>query len=410
MKFYFLCYNYYTYYVSSLYARYLRKKGHKCLLFLYEYEVSFVDINEGLWDEVIYIRHGKYKVPRRAKFLSFIRGGTHGYSRRYFGTYGVQELKKYIKETEKNILVVYKDNDVIFASAIEKFKLLTNYKGKVVLIEEGLALYVKSLEMSFIYRNKFLLQGLHFLLGLSFFGTGRLKQGYHPELDVIIAKEKEKLDAIQQKKVGIPQTKDLFTNQYIEMFLKEAINITDLSSENLLKFDYLYIGQPLAADNVCSYEEEILFLESIFSKIPKEKQIAIKPHPRDDIEKYCRMKNKFDNLVILEDTLLKLPVEIVYGMISGNPIVLTPYSSAYKTIHENYSSSNTYLLYKLLGKEDLNNKLSGTFNFDELLNVPTSNEEYLKLIFRESKVFEKRMRSTTNIKLEIDTLIKWLLN
>jgi hypothetical protein len=382
MYFHFLCYNYYTFYVSYLYAKNLKKKGYKCLLYLYEYEISFSDINEEFWDEIIYIQPNNYKVPIRTKLISNIKASSHGNIRRYYGYFGVQELKRSVNVTNKNILIVYKDNDAIFASAIEGFKLITKNHGEVVLIEEGMALYVKGKKRGPLYGNRILLQILRLIFGISFYGKGGLKQGYHPEINILIAKDIENLDHTQlENKLIIPQSKSLFTQQNIDLFIKEALK-NDFNSSNVaqLEFDYFYVGQPLSNDNICSIKDEILLLEKIFSNIPTHKNVVIKPHPRDDLKKYIGIKEKFKNVTVLEGKIAHLPAEIVFGMLSGRPIVLTPFSSAYKTIFENYITSNIYLLFKLLRNEMLDGMICDNIDINDRIMIPNDDEEYKKLI------------------------------
>lgn len=360
MEYNFLCYNYYTLFVSYIYSKELRIKGFKCNLIIFQFEIEFNGINESNWDKVIYVNAYEYRIPLRTKLISSIRKSNHDVNRRYYGIFGAKALTKVVKN-RKDVLVVFKDNDAIFASVIEKFKSLTKNQGKVVLIEEGLALYTASKPRKYIFSNKFILKRIRSILGISIFGIGQLKQGYHPEVDILLAKEIDYLDSIQKyNRIIIPQSKCIFSNKNNVSFVDSVFKYINISNKVkiLSKCEYLFIGQPLAIDSVCSCTEEINFLRKVFSILPSGTNILIKPHPRENTSKYKEINREFNNISILDGVLAELPAEVIYGLMENNPIVLTAYSSAYKNIQQNYQMSKIYLLYKLLNKSNLNSQLT----------------------------------------------------
>lgn len=360
MEYNFLCYNFYTLFISYIYSKELRNKGMKCNLILFQYEIQFNNINEGVWDKVIHVDDYNYKAPLRTRIISSIRKSSHINTRRYYGNFGAQALKSVIKN-KNDVLVVFKDNDAIFASVIEKFKSITKNNGKIVLIEEGLALYTASKSRKGIYGNKLILKVVRNLIGISIFGTGQLEQGYHPEIDILLAKETDHLDNIQKNnRIIIPQSKGVFSKKNVNSFINSMFTYSDVINKvnTLSKYDYLFIGQPLATDRVCSPAEELDFLRKIFFTLPSSDLILIKPHPREDPQKYHDISKLSSNITILDGLLSELPVEVIYGLLNSNPIVLTAYSSAYKNIQQNHKKVATYLLFKLLNKPGLNLKLS----------------------------------------------------
>lgn len=409
MEFNFACYNYYTLYISYVYAKILKRSNIKCNLFLYEFDIRFDGINTSFWDNVVIVNQQSCSVPFRTRLISSLRKSNHKHTRRYYGIFGIQALKKTINNNE-SVLIVFKDNDAIFATLIEGFKIITKNKGKVVLIEEGLGLYTKNSQFNRIYLNRKMLKVVYKIIGMSFFGAGRLKQGYHPDVDILLAKEPENLDAIQKENhLVIEQSRRMFTASNIQTFTH---NFRDDSlrelSNNFWDAQYFYIGQPLVIDGVCSISEETEFLSRVFSTIPNDKFIIIKPHPREESKKYEAISRSRDNILVLSGALKELPVEIIYGFVKSTPVILTPYSSAYKTIKEVNQSSEVYLLYKLLNKPKLNQKLSNIDKYKDA-KVLNSFEEIIQFSEKESVSSKHNVCISSEIFPEVEKLLEVLL-
>lgn len=181
---------------------------------------------------------------------------------------------------------------------------------KKIVIEEGIGLYrdtVKRREHFFRYFGKPLF-GMHFE-NLKRIGESTL-------ITEIQCKHAEKLSTIQSNK-NVVGLKDISYKD-----LAKRLNIDQTTAK------YWFIGQPLVEDGVITQEKYIEFITNLISIIKESgEECVIKPHPRENIQKYKAIKEM--NCAILND--ITTPIEILINT-EVEPNVFTIYSSAILTI------------------------------------------------------------------------------
>lgn len=198
-----------------------------------------------------------------------------------------------IRKIKFNSVFIYNDTDPVVQWVENKIK-----HNDVVLIEEGIG----------IYRNVVKRQRNFFkYLGKIFFGIyfeDIYRMGTSKPVTRIECTQPERLNVIQQKK-------EIFLKKELDFTtIADNIGIRRISSENW------FLGQPLVEDGVLTKSEYMNQLRRILDYTKGE--IIIKPHPRENLDKYSGM------YVVRNSTT---PIELMIDNSSPTHIY-TMYSSA----------------------------------------------------------------------------------
>lgn len=191
-------------------------------------------------------------------------------------------LQKQIKGFSKQIrnIIVFNDVDPETQWLLNRI----THVGEIILIEEGIGLYRKIHK-----KNDILFR----IFGKLFFGwefvnveqIGELKK-----IDKIICRFPDKLTEVQKRKKIELQEEKCFDR------VRENMNINYLEGQNW------FIGQPVVEDGVMSIER---FMKIIFRLSNMKKSLIVKPHPRENLEKYSRI----ENIEIIHDNTI--PIELL---------------------------------------------------------------------------------------------------
>ena len=221
------------------------------------------------------------------------------------------------KQTLKNIYI-FNDISPITQAIVHKLE----YSGKVILVEEGIGLYRNTKKRSnFVFT--------HFgklLFGNYFINTSRI--GESEFVNTILCRFPNKLTE-KQKEKNIKKMNNISFKT-----LAKNVGINQIVGKTW------FIGQPLVEDGVLS-EERYLRIIKLLSEVQK---IIIKPHPRENWEKYQKI-----NCKIIKES--EIPIEL---LICNDNItnVFTFFSSA--VISLSYLNNiQTYALYKLEAMDNI---------------------------------------------------------
>ena len=237
-------------------------------------------------------------------------------------------LMDLIDKYEINNIYAYNDADPVTQYLLHNMP----HHGEVVIIEEGIGLYRT------MHKRHEVFLGLlgQFCFGKWFENIHRI--GESSFITQINCSMPCYLSNIQKtKKINIQQPIDytLLAQQYD---IAEVPNV------------YWFVGQPLVEDGVLSEKEYIKIIEDVASFCHlKGMSIILKPHPRENLEKYSHISININHSK-------DVPIELLVD--SSNPIlVFTMYSSAVLTLSER-SNVKAFLLYKIyMPNMDLPNEL-----------------------------------------------------
>jgi hypothetical protein len=309
MKTIFICYNYLTLYKAIYNIRNIYKNDD-CVI-IYRTSVSelpqnikrhFNTIEIKINDKTLVKPLKEYIVE--GKWISLIKKT-------------IKVIKKEVNDNELVRLVVFKDNEKMESTFIEEFKKLTNGKGSVVLIEEGIGLYLKSNQPQKLGYKYKILQNI---FGLSKYFLNNYPQGYNPLVDTIVCSDVEKLNQIKGRKgLKIFNQKGIFTFDNTEFFLVNILGYKICQINVYKSFKMVYLTQPTQEIGLTEENEEKIIKK--LSQILGEK-IIIKRHQRDNrIIKYKDNSKIFD----FENEMSNIPFECIYS-IMDSPIIVTFYS------------------------------------------------------------------------------------
>ncbi|MFW6015949.1 MAG: hypothetical protein ACOCRK_05890 [bacterium] len=338
MKVIFICYNYLTLYKAMFLIK-NRYKKYSCTI-IYREIVAKAPVGINKICNVFIIKKsigGIYHAmvslfPRLRNFIE----------KAMIAKRTCEILKKEIKKDKDNILVVFKDNEMIEATIIKYFVKNTNNKRKVILVEEGIGLYNNSNKKE---ENRLVYKILYKLFGLSKYSLQNFSQGYHPFIDKIICGNPD-LFREKKKRRNIPIEKEInvFNKTDCIYFIKKIVKISPAKISRYFSSKYVYVTQPLSKDGIIDKEQELVFEKDIINLFLNKDKLLIKKHPRDD-KKYNSFIEK--GAQIFDQNYSAVPFECLYFAMK-NPIIITVHSSVYKNILDVNNNAPVILLYRLI--------------------------------------------------------------
>lgn len=324
-KAFFICQNYYHLYVSAFYNKNSKYEHlEKNLVWIGE-KNEIIENIKPFWDNVEY-----FQIKSKKNFNDKIRN--------YISIFTIDKrFKSLYKKDDEVTLFVFTDNNVYIRKILNTIS-KKNKKSKKILIDEGFGLYQPTKNpINGLKKLAFKILRIPTPYGIAI--------GENNSIDYILARHPEKLSQRKSNKVKvISQSDNLFNQENLDCFFKN-IGFSKLKYENEERYRYIYIGQPLEERGIEESDETIV-LKNIFDKIDKKDSILIKPHPRENPEKYNFLDQK-NNITIISDELSLCPAEILLEMFSGARII-TPFSSS--GINAAWINKNLYpiFIYKLL--------------------------------------------------------------
>ncbi|MFX4263248.1 polysialyltransferase family glycosyltransferase [Pelotomaculum propionicicum] len=359
MKIIFICFNYLTLYKAINYIKYIYSDCECIIIF----RTSVADVPSGikhyfrLVEIIIDRKKSAYKIFSKynnlIKILLVIKRT-------------INVIRKEIDESKQMNLVVFKDHEIMESTFIEKFRLFTRKNGKVILIEEGNALYEKRIPRKRLGYCWYIIQKL---FGLSDYFLNNYPQGYNLLVNEIVCSDAERFTQLKNRvNLKIVEQNNYFTFENCQFFIENILGYNFEGLKRYKSFDFAFLTQPL---------EEIGLTEDMEEKIIERllitgKNVLIKKHPRD-MEK--RRYSDGCNVHELPEELNVIPFECLYGII-GEPIIVTFYSSAYKNMLLDNKDTRVILLYKLLNNERINSLMDDLEKeFDRRIFIPESIEQ-----------------------------------
>lgn len=391
----------YTFLITDIYARYIFDKyGIKPIVF-YRIVQNF-DISNFNTD-------GKYIIyPYSVKNCNIIGQCIFALQCGYL--FHFTKWFKAVYKGKKTLLLAFNDKNKLVSRLFSEIK-SNNSGNKITLIEEGTDTYSETLDIK--------KKGLYYLkhsISKLLFGIGRTSEviGVNPLIDYSIVKNVERYKSLKKSNRQFVLQQD----PNILLSAVDFIKHYEKSSSVKLECDVMYIGQPFyksgkyfALENEC--------IEKILEVIAYDYRILIKPHPRDDKDKYKKILKRINNISIIDESIAAFPIETLVG-ITSSKIVLTIQSSAAITLANMFPNMTVVVLRrisearKLLAEldklgEELPELTDDFFvSTNDNVYMPETIDEYVELIH---KVVNKKTniscsRSSKDIIFpEIDYLI-----
>lgn len=325
------------------------------------------DLNK-LFSSILYLE--SYKGNKLKTTYQHIRN--HNITKKYFKKWFLRKGKP--KDVS---LYICRDNGPDI-SVIDAFKDIIP-RGKVILIEEGLALYdnsnyAKPSSKTILGKmSSDFLKHIEYLCGIK--NLKPIKQGRNTKVDEIRCFLPDMLpsEAKINKKVTMLDS-NIFNNQFSDKYLFDIMSIKKSTFKHF-ECDILYIGQPITANNDF-LNEPLTLIKNLASEF-KSLNIVIKPHLLEKSDKYTEVCS-MPNVNIVPSVLNKIPVELLVEKYD-NPIILSSFSSASTVIKAFKPNSCVIALYKLHYREELLNLNTDLFSKLEI-SIPQSYSELISII------------------------------
>lgn len=354
MKAIFICYNYLTLY-KALYTIKHNYKDNETIIIFRE-TVSPIPKNLKTYTKVYNINKSKMFSNKIIDKLRIIKKT-------------VEIIKKETVNIDNIDFIVFKDNELIESTLIEKVKKLDIKSKKILLIEEGLGIYEKEAKQE--KRNlKILLKNK--VLNFFDYHIYDKPQGYNPLVDEIICSDDKLLKKIKgELNLNIFKHSNMFSQEEVMFFVVNILGYELSIFEKYKNYEVVFLSQPLKEIGITDRENKRIF--SVLSLKP----CLIKRHPRESDELYVS-SNK--NIVELDNKLNEIPFECLYTMFNS-PIVITYFSSSYKNILMNHSNAKVISLYKLLNNQRVNNNMkNNVIEKEERFFAPSNIKELEKIM------------------------------
>ena len=287
-------------------------------------------------------------------------------------------LIEFSKEDEEVNLVIYRDNQIIECSLIDRFhKKYQN--GKIILMEEGSGLYLLDYYIDYtpnaidVIRRQ-LTKLKYKLYGLTPSSSPGKPFGYNPYINRVVG---SKVNGLRERYKGtgiiVEQQIDVFTPEFSRTFVENVIDHEIVPVE----YDYVFLTQPVI-ELIGGTEKEIIdiyesFLLWFFGHIGKGKRLIIKPHPRDDYD-YSKYTN--EKVALCDKEMNKLPYECL-SVFWKYPREVTFCSSA--CINSKSNRTGVYM-YKLLKNNLVGDTVDKQYVNDNCIFVCESEDQLEKIL------------------------------
>ena len=230
-------------------------------------------------------------------------------------------------------IVVFKDNEAIECSVIERAKHKFSSRIKVMLFEEGTGLYANNVVP---VRFSLVKKIFYKLKKVSSYCVDSHSQGENPLVDVVVCTKPSLFLKKKQANFRIEEMKQIFTHEINQYLIKSVLG--DVNSTS--KVDFVFLTQPFK-----DWKEEYMKLEEthnvmlpkIFEILKNHGTTVIKLHPR---EHYDYSKFKAANISVASEMENLLPFECLMELY-GNPQLISMFSST--AINIKTSKKSIYL-------------------------------------------------------------------
>lgn len=249
--------------------------------------------------------------------------------------------------------VVFKDQQIRECAIINTLK--SKYKkAKIILMEEGLALYANITKSSFSIK-RMIYSAVKILFGVPKYFLENHPMGLNPAVDKIICSNPEALmHRGFSKNAELEAEYNVFDEDQCDYLLKNLFK-ADLGGK---KIDFAFLTQPIYPRSKFDDEKYEKFLSELVFTLKKRGSVLIKKHPRD---KWNYDSFKDQNVQICDDKVNHIPFECVWGAY-GKPQMITLFSSA---VCISSSKKRSIFLYNLLPESIGNGRLD-----EKIVNNP----------------------------------------
>ncbi len=385
MKVIFVCGNVFHLYLATSYKDYLKSKINADfeLLLL---NTSFGSVKEmkSDWNKVV-ILNKKVTKGRYNSLLVLLKMKSV-----------MKKMEQLYTGKDHIILFTFLDHTPIMKKIINHIKKINN-KNSLYLVEEGLGLYTEKNNKGISKRKKF------FYSMLDVDKPYEIIQGENEKIDGIILQNPDYLPSNKKiDKKMIVQGNSVFSEENINRFCELYFSVPIESEQNITKYDFLFIGQNF------TNEKDILLLKEILKIIPKNMNIIIKPHPRENEGKYSEIVKNLDNCTIVNKIYHNFPIELLQKRLSVKT-VLTFYSSAALNFKKNDPSLQIIFLYKLLNlKIDSLEKIVRSNEADGI-SIIENTIDFQKTISKSNKTHVESLSEKNSHLEEMEEVLKGII-
>lgn len=277
------------------------------------------------------------------------------------------------QEAANDVLMVGSDETILSKVVISVVKNNRN-KSKVILFEEGMALYSEKKRT------------IRDIIEYNFHKGGDMQPviGMSPYVDIIFAQRPQAIPDWKAHKRKVVQQGDVFCDIGIadnDNALRTFKN--DLAHKKII----LYLGQPINEfSDSFQLKEEITLMRKVVDMLPDDHVLLIKGHPRDSQYKY-QMFRSDNKCKIFDNRIGWYPMECLLPLLDVK-IVITFSSSAVLNILERSETCKAIYLYQYFGISIADTWDQMYRQVGERILIPTTKEEIQDFIFTEEKTYD----------------------
>ncbi len=354
----FSCFTPYQLLNAVYYGEKLKKKAKRILIWhnytkynidLYRFEMAF--------DEVCSINNFYTESFLPRQFHKCLYGGW---------LFKFSSIYKIISKMTGNdtLLLIFSDQHIVSR------KILTSFANKakdVVLIEEGMATY--------LIRSREIPKSKDWFINLFLGARYEPYIGANHNIRTIFVKHPNMLPEEKKQNRTIIQQNNVFRDRIWGELFQDVLPYLNSIGEHRKKI-ILWLGQPLEMDGV-SLEAQISWLQNVGNAIPEDYTLLIKPHPREEVNKYNSLLNSKNIKQMNFGKINWIPIEILASLIRPD-VVLTAFSTAANNILELglqckvvycYSTFGLFMGDKVVGHLETDANIYNIKNVAELCDV-----------------------------------------
>lgn len=236
-------------------------------------------------------------------------------------------IEKMLRDTySREILMLATDASILTKNIITIFNAKRNKHKKIILFEDGMALYSE--------KKRTIRDIIDYNLGREIDRQSVI--GACNKIQTIFCQHPEQLPEWKANHRKIIRQSDLFSNVDLwGRLLKDNKSIGKLQRAIAGKKILLYLGQPIAEFSAkFRIREEIDFIHGILKSIPDDYIVLIKAHPRDSRSKY-RILEKEEKCVLFDNHIGWIPIEFLLNLISVSVVVTFASTAALNILERN---------------------------------------------------------------------------
>lgn len=230
--------------------------------------------------------------------------------------------------------------------------------------------------------------------------------GFSNKINTVFVKAPEIFPEVKKRNKVVIKQSDIFSDNKMweEILLKDS-RIKELMVLSKNKKIYLYLGQPIHEfDSEFSMDQEIKLIEEILAKVPTNAILLVKPHPRDNRNKYNKLKNLL-NCYIFDRNINWYPVECMASLFDIKQVISFASTGALNLL-DTLTECIAIYTYKVFNIKIDHNWEILMDNYKDRVYIPVNKEEILSEVVKAQKYCSEQVIQS-KYKKDIIYLTKW---